>query len=119
MPKSRVKGTKMPVRPIVQISDKFRVVVDKYNLVLQRYAPEEKTDNEEDKDSTDDWKFCGYFTTWEGVFWKIFRVETIKQISKKKQTDVMELKKIFLDCKDEIKKMTDGIKEKKNENKNN
>lgn len=110
MAKGREKGTKMPERPIVQINEKFRVVVDKYNLILQQYAPGEKSDNEEDKNSTDGWKFFGYFTTWDGVFRKLLRVEIVKKIGKKKQTEIMELKKIFHDVKNEIKKMTDGIK---------
>ena len=109
-PRGRTKGTKMSERPIVQISDKYRVIVDKLNLILQQYAPDLETNREEDKDSIDGWKFFGYFTTWDGVFWKLFRAEVIKQIGKKKQREIMELKKIFLDAKAEIKKMAEEIK---------
>jgi hypothetical protein len=111
MPKGRVKGSKMPERPIVQINDKFRVVVDKYNLILQHYTPGEKSDNEEDKNNTDGWNFFGYFTTWEGVFHKLLKVEIAKEIGKKKQIEIIELKKIFNDVKDEIKKMVSGLKQ--------
>lgn len=114
MPKGRVKGTKMPERPIIQINYKYRVVVDKYNLILQQYAPGERSEREEDKENDDGWKFFGYFTTWGGVFWKLLRAESIKQLGKSKTKDIMELRKIFLDLKDEIKKMTEGIKVKYN-----
>jgi hypothetical protein len=110
MPKGRAKGTKMPERPIVQVNEKYRIVVDKYNLILQHYAPGEKSDNEEDENSTDGWKFFGYFTTWDGVFFKLLKVEVAKEIGKKKQREIVELKKIFNDVRDEIKKMTEKIK---------
>jgi hypothetical protein len=112
MPKGRTKGTKMPERPIVQISEKYRVILDKYNLILQEYNPSLKSEYEEDKSNTDGWKFCGYFSTWDGLFWKLLRVESIKQLGKSKTKDIMELRNIWLDLKDEVKKMTDGIKNK-------
>jgi hypothetical protein len=108
MPKGRIKGTKMPERPIIQINDKYRVVLDKYNFILQEFNPFKLSDSEED--SRDGWKFCGYFTTWEGVFWKLLRVESIKQLGRSKTKDIMELRKVFLDIKDEIKKMANEIK---------
>jgi hypothetical protein len=114
MSRGRAKGTVMPERPIVQISDKYRVLLDKYSLILQEFNPFKLSDKEEDKDSKDGWKFCGYFTTWDGVFWKLLRAESAKQLGKSKTKDIMELRKIFLDLKDEVKKMTEGIKVKYN-----
>jgi hypothetical protein len=110
MPKGRAKGLKMPERPIVQINDKYRVVIDKYNLILQQYNPELKTDNEEDKGNTDGWKFCGYYTTWDGIFWRLTIMEAEREIGKKKFTDIIELKKIFVSVKEEVKKMASEIK---------
>ena len=110
MAKGRAKGTVIPERPIVQINDKLRVILDKYNLILQQYAPGEKLNNEEDKNNTDGWKFFGYFTSWDGVFSKLLKVELSKEIGKKKQREIVELRKIFNDVKGEIKKMIDEIK---------
>jgi hypothetical protein len=105
MPKGRAKGTKIPERPVVNINDEYRVQINGYNLILQRYAPSEKTDREEDENSTDGWHFVGYFTTWDGVLWKIFNIASVNKIRQKKIIDVIELKKVWMNVKDEINAM--------------
>ena len=114
MPRGRKKGCKASPkteRSVIQINDKYRVVLDKLNYTLQQYAPELKTESEEDKNNNDGWKFFGYFTDWNGVFGKILRSEVAKHIGKKKHMEVVELNEIFLEVKKEIKEMVKGLSE--------
>jgi hypothetical protein len=89
MPKGRRKGEKNPERPIIQVNDNYRIVLDANCLILQI--------GESGK-----WKENKYYTSWSSILEKILNSEIDKGISKKQKMEIEELRDIFINAKNTV-----------------
>lgn len=84
--RGRQKGDPAPEREpaiIVELSDKYRVKIDKWNKTLQEKSKLKEVENtDEENDNEDGWKVLGYYQKWENIYSKLVD-ELTKQRAKK------------------------------------
>lgn len=92
---------------IVELSNKYRVKIDKYNKILQEKG---KSESEEDSEDTG-WKNIGYFGKWEHIF-KTLVDELTRQKAKKETPVAMErYLEIFKKNTEKVNKMFASLDE--------